>query len=130
MPCSGCSTSAWSVRLSAGGRENAEDRCHLAPQTIRSGQGGCRVNSGELSPWGRAEKASQRKAGSEGRAEVDSVVSVRQRGAKSVWREGTAHTGSLRLEGDTISIGGGEGPGRAGFGLEVGEASLGLLSSF
>ena len=79
---------------------------------------------------GRAEKASQRKAGSEGRAEVDSVVSVRQRGAKSVWREGTAHTGSLRLEGDTISIGGGEGPGRAGFELEVGEASLGLLSSF
>ena len=79
---------------------------------------------------GRAEKASQRKAGSEARAEVDSVVSVRQRGAKSVWIEGTAHTGSLRLEGDTISIGGGEVPGRAGFGLEVGEASLGLLSSF
>ena len=53
-----------------------------------------------------------------------------QRGGKSVQIEGTAHSGPLRVEGDTISVGGGEVPGRADFGLEVGEASLGVLSSF
>ena len=50
-------------------------------------------------PMGRAEKASWRKAGSEARAEVDSAVSMRQRGGKSVRIEGTAHAGPLRLEG-------------------------------
>ena len=82
--------------------------------------------------WGseRAEKASWRKAGSEARAEVDPAVSMMQRGGKSVQIEGTAHSGPLRVEGDMISVGGGEVPGRADFGLEVGEASLGVLSSF
>ena len=79
---------------------------------------------------GRAEKVSRRKAGSEARAEVDPVVSMTQRRGKSVQIEGAAHSGPLRLEGDMITVGGGEVPGRAGFELEVGEASLGVLSLF
>ena len=35
-------------------------------------------------PMGRAEKASRRKAGSKARAEVDSAVSMRQRGGKGL----------------------------------------------